>query len=96
MLLANVEWRFPLRLVESGIMVPPVGIHQLHGTLFYSAGDAWNDDTESASYSTSAGLELDVKFIVGYFIPLNVRLGYAHGFDAGGENQVYLDAVFPF
>lgn len=96
MLLANIEWRFPLGLVESGIMVPPVGIHQLHGTIFYSAGDAWNSETESADYSNSAGMELYMELIVGYFIPLNLRLGYAHGFDEGGENQVYLDALFSF
>ncbi|WP_455220102.1 hypothetical protein [Kaarinaea lacus] len=96
MLLANIEWRFPLALVESGIMVPPVGIYQLHGTLFYSAGDAWDSEIESADYSNSAGLEFYMKLILGYFIPLDIRLGYAHGFDENGEDQVYLDALFSF
>jgi hypothetical protein len=96
MFLANLEWRFPLALVESGIMVPPVGVNKLHGSLFYSAGDAWNDEIESADYSTSAGIELIANLFVGYFLPLNLRLGYAHGFDQGGEDQIYLDVLFAF
>ncbi|WP_455206235.1 hypothetical protein [Kaarinaea lacus] len=96
MLAGNIEWRFPIALVENGIMVPPVGVHQLHGALFYSAGDAWNDKTESADYVTSAGVELNVELVLGYFIPLNLRLGYAHGFDTGGEDQWYVHTGFTF
>ncbi|WP_455365972.1 hypothetical protein [Kaarinaea lacus] len=94
MLLGVLEWRFPLKLIESGIMVPPVGIRQIHGTLFYSTGDAWNDDVESADYRNSAGLETEASLFLGYFIPMRLRLGYAHGFNEGGEDQVYIDLVF--
>jgi hypothetical protein len=96
MTLANIEWRFPLALIERGVMTPPFGIHQLHGTAFYSMGDAWFDNTESADYLRSAGLELDAEIVFGYFIPINVRIGYAHGFDEGGDNEYYLKAGFTF
>lgn len=96
MLLANLEWRFPVALIEKGIMVPPLGVHQVHGSLFYSAGDAWNDDTEAADYVQSAGVELNIETIVGYFIPVNIRVGYAHGFDTGGEDQWYIHSGFTF
>ena len=94
MLLGVIEWRFPIKLVESGIMVPPLGVHQIHGTMFVNSGDAWDDDTGSANYSTGAGLETEAQLFFGYFIPMKFRLGYAHGFDEGGEDQVYLDLVF--
>ncbi|WP_455366279.1 hypothetical protein [Kaarinaea lacus] len=96
MLFTNLEWRFPVALIEDGIMVPPLGVHQLHGKVFYSAGDAWNDDVEPADYLQSAGVELNIETIVGYIIPVNVRLGYAHGFDAGGEDQWYVQTGFSF
>ena len=96
MMLTNLEWRFPIALVEDGVMVPPLGVHQLHGKLFYSAGDAWNDDVESADYLQSAGVELNVEMIIGYMIPVNLRLGYAHGFDTGGEDQWYVQSGFTF
>ena len=96
MLLSNLEWRFPIALIESGIMVPPMGVHQLHGKLFYSVGDAWNDDVESAIYLQSAGVELNLETIIGYMIPINFRFGYAHGFDDGGEDQWYIQSGFSF
>jgi hypothetical protein len=39
---------------------------------------------------------LIANLFVGYFLPLNLRLGYAHGFDQGGEDQIYLDVLFAF
>ncbi|MCI0506578.1 MAG: hypothetical protein L0Z73_10770 [Gammaproteobacteria bacterium] len=96
LLSANLEWRFPVALIENGLMAPPAGIHQVHGALFYSAGDAWDDRTESADYVTSAGVEFNVELVLGYIIPINLRLGYAHGFDAGGEDQWYINTGFTF
>ncbi|HEY5602126.1 MAG TPA: hypothetical protein VIM41_03380 [Gammaproteobacteria bacterium] len=96
MLSANLEWRFPVALLEKTLMAPPAGIYQVHGALFYSAGDAWDDRTESADYVSSAGMELNVEVILGYLIPINLRLGYAHGFDRGGEDQWYLHSGFTF
>jgi len=91
MSLAEMEWRFPIVLVERGYMSPPVGIHNIYGKLFYNIGDAWQDEFASSDLLQGAGLELNTEFVIGYFLPLNLRLGYAHGFDETlGEDQVYL------
>lgn len=86
----SAEWRFPLRLIESGSMVPPFGIHQLHGDLFLSAGEAWYHGTARESLRTSAGVELHSEIVLGYWLLLDLRLGAAQGFGDGGEQQVYL------
>ena len=96
MTLAEIEWRFPISLIERGIMAPPFGINKLHGKLFYSAGDAWTDDIESADYFESAGIEVTANMVFGYFIPLNVKLGYAKGFDDLGEEEIYLQLGLSF
>ncbi|NOZ54038.1 MAG: hypothetical protein GXP08_13065 [Gammaproteobacteria bacterium] len=96
MALTELEWRFPVYLLEKGIMAPPIGIHQFHGTLFYSAGNAWEKGNELSDLSHSAGVEINTELVLGYFIPLNLRLGYAHGFDEGGEDKTYLEVGFSF
>ena len=95
--LAEIEWRFPISLVERTAMVPPFGVTKLHGKVFYSAGDAWFDDTQSADYYKSAGLELSANVFFGYFIPLNVKAGFAKGFDDElGEEEYYLQLGLSF
>ena len=89
MQLATIEWRFPIRRVERGLMVPPVALHQLAGTLFIETGDAW-DAAASRDRHSSAGVELQTDAAIFYDARFNLRLGYAHGFDAGGKDQVYL------
>ena len=96
MALAEIEWRFPISTIERGFMAPPIGINKLYGKIFYSAGDAWYDDSESADYFESAGIEINADMVFGYFIPLNVKLGYANGFDDLGEEEVYLQFGLSF
>ena len=90
MALLATEWRFPIALVERGLMAPPVGLHQIHGSLFYDAGQAWDKDGDIPALRQGAGVELTAELILGYFVPVDVRLGFAKGFDTGGEEQVYL------
>ena len=96
MSLAELEWRFPIALLEKTLMAPPIGLQRLHGKLFYNVGDAWNDQTESADYLAGWGLEINAELILGYFIPINARLGYAQGLDDLGEDQVYLEVGFTY
>jgi Tol biopolymer transport system component len=97
MSLAEFEWRFPISLIERGLMVPPIGITKLHGKVFYSLGDAWYDDVESADYYESAGIEINANMFFGYFIPLNIRAGFAKGFDDRlGEEEYYLQLGLAF
>jgi len=94
--LAELEWRFPIALVERGIMAPPFGITKLHGKVFYSVGDAWYDDIESADYVESAGVEIHASVVFGYIIPIDVKLGYAKGFNDIGQEELYLQLGIAF
>lgn len=92
MALASMEWRFPIKRIERGIMVPPVAVNQIHGGLFVEGGDAWQPG-QSRHYANSAGIEITVEVIPFYgllFDTLAIRSGYAHGYDAGGEDQFYM------
>jgi hypothetical protein len=88
--LGSVEWRFPVERIERGIMTPPLAIHHLSGTVFVDAGAAWNDGGDPGTTRTGAGLEANADVSLLYSIRFGLRLGVAHGFDDGGENQVYL------
>ena len=91
MFLSTLEWRFPMERIERGTMVPlPLGLHQVSGSVFVDSGGTWNEGSKPEKYSTGAGVEMNARAILFYALPLNLRLGYAHGFDAGGGNQVYL------
>ncbi|WP_455204307.1 hypothetical protein, partial [Kaarinaea lacus] len=90
--LAELEWRFPIALVERGAMIPvfPTGIHNIYGKVFYNIGDAWEENLESSDLLSGAGVEFNTEFIFAYMGLLDVRLGYAHGFDSDvGEEQFY-------
>jgi hypothetical protein len=91
MALGELEWRFPIALIERGWMAPPVGVNQIYGKVFYDTGEAWRDSFQSSDLLHGAGLEVNTEVVIGYAIPLNLRVGYAHGFDdVLGEDQAYL------
>ena len=90
MRLASLEYRFPLGRIERGWMTPPVGLHQLHGTLFTESGAAWSGDAADAKYHGSYGVELSADTTLFYNMGLNLTLGYAKGEEAIGEEQFYL------
>lgn len=92
MFLADLEWRFPILRLERGLMAPPIGIHQVHGKLFFNVGEAWNKESEAQPLKRGAGAEVTTELTLGYWIPVTVHAGFAKGFDEGGENQLYLNA----
>ena len=96
MALSSLEWRFPLRRVERGIMAPPLALHQVFGNVFVDAGQAWDTGDSPEHYFTGAGFEANADTILFYNTGVNLRLGYAHGFNAGGDNKIYLRAGASF
>lgn len=96
MAIAALEWRFPLLQVERSLMAPPLGIRQIHGSIFYNAGSAWQSRRDTGRFSRGAGLELNTDLLAGYLLELRLRLGWAHGYDAGGEDQFYLSVGTAF
>lgn len=91
MVLSHLEWRFPIKRIEYGYTAPiPLGIHQLHGSLFLNSGSAWHDTPQSSQIKSGGGTELHIDAVIGYSLPINFRLGIARGFNQDGETQVYL------
>ncbi|MDQ7075777.1 MAG: hypothetical protein Q9O24_11640 [Gammaproteobacteria bacterium] len=93
--LLSAEWRFPLRRIERGIMVPPVGVQQLSGLLFAEAGAAWSA-ADLPEYHRTLGAELKADLNLFYGLDFVLRLGLAEGLDAGGGTRAYLafDSAF--
>ena len=90
MQLLSTEWRFPVSRIERGWMSPPLGISQLSGSVFYEAGDSWDEGSSVDKFYQSAGLEFSAEMNLFYGFGLKVRAGYAHGFNKVlGDNVVY-------
>jgi hypothetical protein len=90
MRLGSIEYRFPVKRIERGIMTPPMAIHQAYGGVFVDAGAAWNEGRSPQDYRVGAGVETSADVALFYSLRFQLRLGLAHGFDEDGENQVYL------
>lgn len=89
MQLGSLEYRFPIALIERGWMAPPLGIHQLSGSLFYEGGAAWQQDKPD-HYYTSAGIEFNAEIDVFYDVRIPMSIGFAKGFDKSiGSKQAY-------
>ena len=87
--LGSAEYRFPIALIERGWMTPPLGIHQMHGTVFYETGAAWQSGSPNKYYS-SAGAEFNADVDVFYDLRIHMTLGAARGFDdVIGANKIY-------
>lgn len=96
MVLAAAEWRFPIARIERGFMAPPIGIHQVYGSLFAETGDAWDAGRSPGDYSSGAGIEANAEVNLFYSLLFHLRLGYAHGFASNGSDQVYLQVGSSF
>ncbi len=91
MQLVSAEYRFPIKRVERGFMSPPIGLHQLSGSLFSDTGAAWNIGSSPAKYYVGLGAELAADTELFYNIPLRLTLGYAYGLDKTlGGSHLYL------
>jgi len=90
MQLFSAEYRFPIRRIERGWMTPPAAIHQVFGSVFVDTGATWDEGSHPQEYRTGAGIEAYADVAALYSLRFTLRLGYAHGFNAGGGDQVYL------
>ncbi len=91
MLLAELEWLFPIARVERGLMAPPIGLHQVYGKLFYNWGETWDAGFKLPALRRGAGAELTMDMTLAYWLPIDLNFGYARGFDEGGEEQTYIE-----
>jgi len=94
--LAQLEYRFPIYRIMRGIETLPAYLTRVHAKLFVDAGDAWFGTIEPRDLRLGFGAELFVGFTLGYYLPFQVRVGFAYGAMEGGGPQVYMHLGAPF
>ncbi len=91
MVVYNLEWRFPIKRIGQTLEKAPIfGIDQVAGTVFTAIGSVWDQGLWPQQYKHSIGGELRFFTELFYFLPTQIRTGYAYGFDKEGEDQVYI------
>jgi len=76
-LVANVDYRFPIRYVQRGIGTLPLFFRTIHGAVFADVGDAWTDGFDRADVRRSFGAELSLDTVIGYALPVTFTSGVA-------------------
>jgi hypothetical protein len=84
--LVNLEYRFPLALIERGLVTLPVYVRRLHGALLADAGWAGEAFTwGEVKPSVGAVLRLDAVF--GFYEGGTFELGLSRGLASQGETE---------
>ncbi|HEX2667074.1 MAG TPA: hypothetical protein VHP13_01765 [Gammaproteobacteria bacterium] len=96
MRLASVGLRIPIMRPEAGLRLPPVGVHDFSLRVYFDAGGTWNQGGRPLRYSRSTGAEWVSDLSIFYILNVRLVVGAAHGFDTGGENQLYGTLEVPF
>jgi Omp85 superfamily domain/WD40-like Beta Propeller Repeat len=81
---ANAEYRWPIARPQRGIGTWPIFVHSIHGAVFADAGHAWTETFRAGDIKTSAGAQLSVDIVAGYFAPFTATVGAAWGRDGSG------------
>lgn len=89
----TAEYRFPAWYFLRGFRTKPVFFDRLHGALFVDAGEVWSKERSfrGNKLRIGAGTEIRMDFTIGYWLKVTPAVGYAHGFDHGGIDQIYFN-----
>jgi hypothetical protein len=93
--LLNLEYRQHLFYSKIGYSTLPFYIHKFYIRFFYDIANI-TDTLYEVNVKKGLGVELTMQFLIGYFQPYNLSLGYAKGVDKDGENQIYLEFISLF
>jgi hypothetical protein len=74
---ANLDYRFPLRRIDRGLGTLPAFARVIHGGVFVDAGQAWRGKFTSDEMLVSVGAELSLDAVLGYVVPLTFTGGAA-------------------
>jgi hypothetical protein len=87
----TLEYRAPLFYPMRGSGTLPAFAEKVHGALFVDAGEVWDDRNafNGNRVKVGAGIEARTDVTLGYWLKVTPALGFAHGFNSGGENQIY-------
>lgn len=86
---ASLEYRFPIFQPDWGFFRVPVFFKDFYGKIFADAGEAYSAFPEWSRIKTAAGAEIGLSSIFGFRYSWSAYVGYARGFNEGGEHQVY-------
>ncbi|HXU68121.1 MAG TPA: DPP IV N-terminal domain-containing protein [Polyangia bacterium] len=92
----NAEYRFPIMWIERGVDTFPLYLRRLHGKFFVDYGGAFNGTFSFDKLKVGVGGELMLELSYFWYFNAALQLGYAHGFEKGGGNQVYFLLNSPF
>lgn len=87
--LFNAEYRLPIFQAQRGLSTFPLFFQRVWGDVFADVGYAGFGRFDPTRIAVGAGAELMFDLIVGFFVPLTVRAGWAHGFMEDGDDQFY-------
>jgi surface antigen Omp85-like protein/WD40 repeat protein len=96
----NADYRFPIARPQRGIGTWPVFLHTIHAAVFADAGHVWTGTFDAGAMKTSAGAELSMNVVAGYYFPFTATAGLAWGHDGSGVvrggTTVYARIGLPF
>ncbi|TAL17089.1 hypothetical protein EPN96_06840 [bacterium] len=90
----SAEYLFPLAKIYRGIDDAPFFLDRFYGAIFYDAGRVLEGG--DGQWRRSAGGEARIETVLGYYLPITVAVGYAHGFDEDGEEGIYFRVLIPY
>jgi hypothetical protein len=93
---ASAEYRAPLYWIERGYQTFPLYLRRIWGAGFVDAGNAWQGPFHAGQLKTDVGAEAHLLFSAGWYLQPQITLGWAHGFQDGGGNQLYFVASATF
>lgn len=85
----TLEYRFPIYQPDWGFFRVPVFFRDFYGKIFADAGQSYSSWPDIGRTKTSAGAEIGLSSIFGFRYWWSARVGYARGFNEGGEHQIY-------
>lgn len=94
--LLNVEYRFPVLQALRGLSTFPLFLQRVWADVFCDVGHAAFGRFDFENVAVGAGAEAMFDLVVGYVVPISVRMGWGHGFMAGGDDQFYALLGSPF
>jgi hypothetical protein len=87
--LANLEYRQRLWQIERGLATLPFYLRRLHVAGLVDAGAAYDEPSRDA-VRASVGGALRLDFVLGYFAPGTIEVGYARGLMSDGIDETWL------
>jgi hypothetical protein len=94
--LLNFEYRFPIVRLLHGPSTFPVFFQRIWGDVFADIGHAGFGRFNVDQIAAGVGAEAMMDIVVGYVVPLTVRMGWARGLMQDGTDQLYALFGAPF